>query len=264
MAGLEQLLHQPDPVRVLQQEVPAGLHGHNEVGPVLRQAALLRDRGDDVLLDVDAQVLLLREQQQQLVAAARLPRAARPPGQQRLLHLQPHGRLGVRPARAIATAPPLQDLRRGTGHEDCIPCRARHLSPGLIAATGRVRIVYLPPTPRATATIRTRSAGDEGVSALIAELATPRSRDWPSAGARAHTRTCAPCVLCLEAFPDPTAGNEYGRRPRALSRKVCLNVFARETLLDSRAIRLVRTRRYTKFVSEHNDRQIFRWPFSPD
>ena len=89
VAGLEQLVHQPHPVRVLQQEVPARLHGHPEVGRVLWQAALLRDRRDHVVVDVDAQVVVLREQQ--LVDEAHLPQRPRAPGQQRVVHLQPQG-----------------------------------------------------------------------------------------------------------------------------------------------------------------------------
>ncbi|CAB0038605.1 unnamed protein product [Trichogramma brassicae] len=98
VAGLLQFLHQSDPVRVLQQEVPQGLHGHHQVGPVLRQAALLRDRGDHVVVHVDAQVLVLREQQ--LVAEARFSRAAGAPGQQRVVHLQ--SQVGARLGRVAA------------------------------------------------------------------------------------------------------------------------------------------------------------------
>jgi len=60
VAGRQQFLHKSDPLRFLQQEVPEWLHCHLEERPVLRQAQILRDRRDDVLLDEHEEVLLLR------------------------------------------------------------------------------------------------------------------------------------------------------------------------------------------------------------
>lgn len=94
VVGREQFLHKSDPLRLLQQEVPARLHRHSQERSVLRQAQVLRDRSDDVLLDEHEKVLLLRQQQQQqFVDETRLARAAGPSGQQRLLHIQPHRRV---------------------------------------------------------------------------------------------------------------------------------------------------------------------------
>lgn len=91
VAGRQQFLHKSDPLRLFQQEVPARLHRHPQERSMLRQAQVLRDRRDDVLLDEHEKVLLLRQQQQQqFVDETRLARATGPPGQQRLLHIQPH------------------------------------------------------------------------------------------------------------------------------------------------------------------------------
>lgn len=60
VAGCQQLLHKSDPLRILQQEIPARLHRHPEERPMLRQAQVLRDRRDDVLLDEHEKVILLR------------------------------------------------------------------------------------------------------------------------------------------------------------------------------------------------------------
>lgn len=59
---------------------------------MLRKASLLRDGGHDILVHFDAQVVLLREQQQ-LVDEAQLPRTSGAPGQQRVVHIQPPGGL---------------------------------------------------------------------------------------------------------------------------------------------------------------------------
>jgi len=60
VAGRQQFLHKSDSLRFLQQEVPEWLHRYLEERPVLRQAQVLRDRRDDVLLDEHEEVLLLR------------------------------------------------------------------------------------------------------------------------------------------------------------------------------------------------------------
>lgn len=97
VAGCEQLVHQSDPVRLLQQKVSAGLRCNSEERPLLRQDQVLRDSGYDVLVHEHEEVLVLREQQQQqqqqLVDKKDLPRAPCPPGEQRLVHIQPHRRL---------------------------------------------------------------------------------------------------------------------------------------------------------------------------
>lgn len=97
MAGSEQLVHQSDPLRLLQQKVSARLRRDSEERPLLRQDQVLRDGGDDVLVHQHEKVLVLREQQQQqqqqLVDQKDLPRPTCPPGEQRLVHIQPHRRL---------------------------------------------------------------------------------------------------------------------------------------------------------------------------
>lgn len=92
VAGRQQLLHKSDPLRFLQQKVPARLHRHLEERPVLRQTQVLRDRRDDVLLNEHEKVLLLcqQQQQQQLVDETCLAWTAGPSGQQRFLHIQSH------------------------------------------------------------------------------------------------------------------------------------------------------------------------------
>lgn len=92
VAWREQLLHQPNPLRVLQQKVPARLRGDPEERTLLWQDQVLRDGRHDVLVDQHEEVFVLREQQQ-LVNETGLPRAAGAPGQQRILHIQPHWRL---------------------------------------------------------------------------------------------------------------------------------------------------------------------------
>lgn len=97
VAGRQQLVHQSDPLRLLQQKVSARLRGHSEERPLLRQDQVLRDGGHDVLVHEHEEVLVLREQQQQqqqqLVDQKDLSRATCPPGEQRLVHIQPHRRL---------------------------------------------------------------------------------------------------------------------------------------------------------------------------
>ena len=63
MARRQQLLHQPDPLRFLQQEIPAWLRRHPQERTLLRQDQVLRDGGHDVLVDQHEEVVVLRQQQ---------------------------------------------------------------------------------------------------------------------------------------------------------------------------------------------------------
>lgn len=96
VVGRQQFLHKSDPLRFLQQEVPARLYRHPEERPVLRQAQVLRDCRDDILLDEHEEVFLLRQQQQQqLVDETCLAWTSGPSGQQRFLHIQSYRRVIV-------------------------------------------------------------------------------------------------------------------------------------------------------------------------
>ncbi|KAJ8893460.1 hypothetical protein PR048_006058 [Dryococelus australis] len=99
VAGLFKFMHQPHLVRLLQQEVPAGLRGDPEESALLRPAAVLRIR-HDVLVGEPQEVVLLREQQQLDEASAAGA------GHLGVLHLQQHrgveGR-ACRPARGCCS-----------------------------------------------------------------------------------------------------------------------------------------------------------------
>lgn len=82
-----ELLHQPDFIRVLQQEIPAWIHGHRQKQALLRKAALLRNRRHDVLIHEHEEILAFLQQQlldEKTGAGTR---------QRCLLHLQQHRRL---------------------------------------------------------------------------------------------------------------------------------------------------------------------------
>lgn len=101
VAGSLQLLYQPHPVRVLQQQVQTGIRGDTEEQTLLQHTALLRHRGHGQLVVGQHEEVVLLRQQQQLhhtpgaaaAAAARLTDG----GRQRVLHLQQHRRLNRPP-----------------------------------------------------------------------------------------------------------------------------------------------------------------------
>lgn len=113
-----QLVHQPHPVRLLQQQVPARLPGHPAVAALLRPPALLRDGGHGrLVVGVHAQEFVLRDQRVVDASRAAAGRGARAGGRGarprvgRVVHLQQqrvhrrvqHGR--VVGARRTATDP---------------------------------------------------------------------------------------------------------------------------------------------------------------
>lgn len=87
MVGSVEFLHQPDFIRIFQQEVPQGIHGHRQKQAVLRKIALLRNRGHDVLVYEHEEIVTFL--QQQLIDEKTGPGA----GQRGFLHLQQHRRL---------------------------------------------------------------------------------------------------------------------------------------------------------------------------
>lgn len=85
MAGSVQLLHQPDLVRILQQQIPPWIRRHLEISKMLRHPPLLRfRRPGQLVVDEPQEVVLLRDnqQQQQLDAPSTVTR------HERLLHFE--------------------------------------------------------------------------------------------------------------------------------------------------------------------------------
>lgn len=84
MVGSVKFLHQPNFIRVFQQEVPQRVHGHRQEPALLRKATILRNRSHDVLIHQHEEILALLQQQL-------LDKKTGPGTRQRgLLHLQQH------------------------------------------------------------------------------------------------------------------------------------------------------------------------------
>lgn len=88
VARVKQFVHKPYPVCVLQQKVSAWIHGDFEERSMLRKAALLRDRSDDIIVYQRQEVILLRNEQQFInEKGRRSPWTTDSPEQQRFVHL---------------------------------------------------------------------------------------------------------------------------------------------------------------------------------